>query len=125
MGYTRNAAIRALTAQKDNAEAAIMWIMENMDNPSLNDPIEEESSSGPSVDAGALAQVIEMGFEEFQAKIALIKHVLFDNMIEIERSRSYRMAFQYRRRRESVFGFARGPKAIEEGGRPWQGLQEL
>ena len=98
MGYTRNAAIRALIAQKDNLEGAIMWIMENMDSPTLNDPIEEEQSSGPNVDPGALAQVIEMGFEEFQAKVALIKHVIsFVDKLEIQCACGNRMAIQHRR----------------------------
>jgi uncharacterized UBP type Zn finger protein len=40
MGYSRNAGIRALTATKDNAEAAINWIMDNFDQ-NLDAPIEE------------------------------------------------------------------------------------
>lgn len=32
MGYSRNASIRALTATKDNIEAALNWIMDNFDN---------------------------------------------------------------------------------------------
>jgi uncharacterized UBP type Zn finger protein len=31
MGYSRNASIRALTATKDNIEAAINWVMDNFD----------------------------------------------------------------------------------------------
>ena len=31
MGYPRNASVRALTATKDNIEAAINWIMDNFD----------------------------------------------------------------------------------------------
>lgn len=38
MGYSRNAGIRALTATKDNAEAAINWIMDNFDQ-NLDAPI--------------------------------------------------------------------------------------
>ena len=62
MGYSRNACIRALIATKDNAEAACNWIFENMDK-NLDAPLEEKESPSVKVDAMALAQVMEMGFE--------------------------------------------------------------
>jgi uncharacterized UBP type Zn finger protein len=40
MGFSENAAKRALIQSKDNLEAASNWIMENMDSPTINDPIE-------------------------------------------------------------------------------------
>ena len=49
------------------------WILENS-HKNLDGPIEE--SSEPEVDMNAVNSIIEMGFEELQAKIALIKHVI-------------------------------------------------
>lgn len=46
MGFSENAAKRALIETKDNLEAATNWIMENMDNYAINDPIEEPKSGG-------------------------------------------------------------------------------
>jgi uncharacterized UBP type Zn finger protein len=39
MGFTANAAKRALIKNKDNLEAATNWIMENMGDDSINAPI--------------------------------------------------------------------------------------
>lgn len=84
MGHSRNACIRALVEQHGNVEAACNWIFENMDNPNINDPMPEENEgAGVQVDAAAVAQVMEMGFEENQAKIALIKNVI---IIDIQNS---------------------------------------
>ena len=83
-GNTRNASIRALIENNGNVEAACNWIFENMDKD-LNAPIEEESEEA-SVDQGAVAQVMEMGFEETQAKVALIKNVLCLIFLEIQHS---------------------------------------
>ena len=41
MGFSVNAAKKALIFSKDNLENASMWIMENMDDPSINDPPKE------------------------------------------------------------------------------------
>lgn len=46
MGFSENAAKRALIETKDNLEAATNWIMENMDNFAINDPIEEPKAEG-------------------------------------------------------------------------------
>ena len=77
MGQTRNAAIRALMANQGNPEAALNWIFENMDRADLNDPIpdDDEEESDPNIKQGDIQQVMEMGFDEKQAKIALIKNV--------------------------------------------------
>ena len=40
MGFSENAAKRALIKNKDNLEGATNWIMENMGNDSINAPIE-------------------------------------------------------------------------------------
>jgi uncharacterized UBP type Zn finger protein len=81
MGYSRNASIRALKATKDNIEAAINWIMDNFDN-NIDAPLEEEKSnnqSGPEVDENSILQIQEMGFDDLQARIALIQNVFFIN----------------------------------------------
>lgn len=62
MGYGRNAAIRALKANKDNLEAACNWIFQHADE-NLDAPLEEENAGGPEVNQGDMFQVMEMGFE--------------------------------------------------------------
>lgn len=78
MGYSKNASIRALKATKDNIEAAINWIMDNFDN-NIDAPLEEEKASneGPKVDENSILQILEMGFDDLQARIALIQNVIF------------------------------------------------
>jgi uncharacterized UBP type Zn finger protein len=78
MGYSKNASIRALKATKDNIEAAINWIMDNFDN-NIDAPLEEENASneGPKVDENSILQILEMGFDDLQARIALIQNVIF------------------------------------------------
>jgi uncharacterized UBP type Zn finger protein len=49
MGFSENAAKRALIQAKDNLEAASNWIMENMDNYEINKAIEEEAPASNSV----------------------------------------------------------------------------
>lgn len=78
MGYSRNASIRALQATKDNIEGAINWIMDNFGN-NIDGPLEEEKSSnqGTQVDENSILQIQEMGFDDLQARIALIQNVIF------------------------------------------------
>lgn len=40
MGMSKNRCIRALLAMNNNVEAAMNWIFERMDDPSLDNPIE-------------------------------------------------------------------------------------
>lgn len=75
MGQDRNASIRALIENNGNVEAALNWIFENTDKD-LSAPLPEQNEAAVAVDAQAVAQVMEMGFEETQAKVALIKNVL-------------------------------------------------
>lgn len=75
MGFSVNAAKRALIQTKDNLEGATMWIMENMDSPTLNDPIPEESSCSSGANPDLIPKITELGFDETQAKIALIQNV--------------------------------------------------
>ncbi len=73
MGYSSNAAKRALIETKDNLEAAINYIMENMDK-NLDAPLEEKGAQ--QADPLSVTQVCDMGFTEEQAQIALIKFVI-------------------------------------------------
>lgn len=41
---TKNRCIRALLANNNDPDAATNWMFERMDDPSLDDPIEEENS---------------------------------------------------------------------------------
>ena len=43
MGFSANAAKRALIQSKDNLEGALNWIMEKMGDDSINAPLEEEA----------------------------------------------------------------------------------
>lgn len=64
MGFSENAAKRALIHSKDNLEGATNWIMENMDNYAINDPIEEPKNEGKaSIDPAAMSQIMELGFD--------------------------------------------------------------
>lgn len=40
MGFSENASKRALSKTKNNLEDASNWIMEHMDDPSINNPLE-------------------------------------------------------------------------------------
>ncbi len=77
MGFTANAAKRALGKYQDNLEAASNWIMENMDNYEINKPLDEEKpQTAPSFNQDALNQILEFGFSLEQAQVALLKNVL-------------------------------------------------
>lgn len=52
------------------------WVFDNMDSQDLNAPIEEDKDESPAVDSDAIAQVMELGFDQNQATIALLKNVL-------------------------------------------------
>ena len=76
MGFSDNAAKRALIEKKDDVEAASNWLMENIDNPAINLPLEEDKEEGAgAVDPGLIAAVMDLGFDDRQAKIALLKNV--------------------------------------------------
>ena len=82
MGYPRNASVRALTATKDNIEAAINWIMDNFDK-NIDAPLSEKSGQeGPKVDENSILQILDMGFDDLQARIALIQNVTFLLILE-------------------------------------------
>ena len=74
MGFQANASRRAvITTGNMGSEAAMEWIMQHLDDPTLNDPL--ESSGVPRAafiaDSDALAQVMSMGFTKNQATKAL------------------------------------------------------
>ncbi|VDK20723.1 unnamed protein product [Taenia asiatica] len=76
MGFTRNACLRACLATASNAEEALNWLMEHLNDSDLNDPIPGVTSSDltasrVTVDTGALATLLEMGIREDLAKRAL------------------------------------------------------
>jgi ubiquitin carboxyl-terminal hydrolase 5/13 len=76
MGFSRNAAMRALSATQNNVEAACGWIYEHIDDKDLNDPLPKKSAKaaqGPP--EHLIAQVTDMGFTAHQAKAVLKKYV--------------------------------------------------
>lgn len=66
---------RASMATKGDANAAMEWLFSNLDDPSLDEPIElntkEKSNSGP--DEASIAMVMETGFTREKAIYALKK----------------------------------------------------
>lgn len=76
MGFTANAAKRALIKHQDNLEAASNWIMENMDNYEINKPLEEDNAPpAPTFNQEAVNQILDFGFSLEQAQVALLKNV--------------------------------------------------
>ncbi|CAG7723166.1 unnamed protein product [Allacma fusca] len=73
MGFQTNASRRAvITTGNTGSEAAMEWIMQHLDDPTLNDPLEIDKSSKPFIaDPDALANVMSMGFTKEQAVKAL------------------------------------------------------
>jgi ubiquitin carboxyl-terminal hydrolase 5/13 len=73
MGFQANASRRAvITTGNAGSEAAMEWIMQHLDDPSLNDPLEIGNSSKPFIaDPEALENVMCMGFTKEQAIKAL------------------------------------------------------
>ena len=75
MGFSANAAKRALIKNKDNLEGATNWIMENMGDQSINAPLEEQSKGSKGPDPASINALLDFGFDETQAKVALLKNV--------------------------------------------------
>lgn len=76
MGFSANACKRALIQTKNDVEAASIWIMQNLDSADLNSPLPEEKEEGPVVNMELVGKVMQFGFDETQAKIALIQNVV-------------------------------------------------
>lgn len=62
MGFSRNAATRGLLKQNMNLEMAAAYLFENSGDPSLELPLEEESSDMPK--QADIEQVKGLGFTE-------------------------------------------------------------
>ncbi|KAI9328678.1 hypothetical protein DFJ73DRAFT_800540 [Zopfochytrium polystomum] len=75
MGFPRNRCVRALVKTGNNGpDIAMNWLFEHMEDPDIDDPIEESkggggSSAGPSEEA--IQSLIDMGFSRAQAKKAM------------------------------------------------------
>jgi uncharacterized UBP type Zn finger protein len=75
MGFTENAAKRSLIHTKDNLEAASNWLMENIENYEINKALEEEKPKQVQINLDAVANILDLGFSEEQAKVALLQNV--------------------------------------------------
>jgi len=75
MGFHPNACRRAVVSSGNSgADNAMGWLMERMDDPSINDPLPEESCSGAAAaepSEEALSSIQAMGFTLPQARKAL------------------------------------------------------
>ena len=75
MGFSNNAARKAaLAVSNSSADAAAMWVMEHMDDPTLNDPpVAKPASSGggPEFSPEQYAAVEAMGFPHDVCHLAL------------------------------------------------------
>lgn len=80
MGFTENAAKRAAIATFNaDAEIALQWVFEHMEDANFNDPPEETPASSssatnpaPAVDETSIAMISAMGFTAEQARAAMI-----------------------------------------------------
>lgn len=76
LGFSDTQAKNALkNTGNSNAELAISWILENMDNPALNEPIVEESSFSEAPE-DLIESLQSMGFTRDQSKRALKNTVI-------------------------------------------------
>jgi ubiquitin carboxyl-terminal hydrolase 5/13 len=76
LGFSRNAAIRALSKNQNNVEVACGWLYEHLDDADLNDPVQPKTKTkqtGPPKDL--IDQVTSMGFSDQQAIVTLMKYV--------------------------------------------------
>ena len=75
MGFLENGCKRAAIATgNSDAEAAMNWLLEHMEDPNLNDPIVSGASAAPSVfipDSDAVTMITSMGYSNQQATAAL------------------------------------------------------
>ncbi|KAK6059889.1 hypothetical protein COOONC_02457 [Cooperia oncophora] len=80
MGFTRNASIKAAieTGKSGGVEAAAEWVMNRLDDPSLNDPpaIAAGGRSAPAAPAPmeGLNELVAFGFTPHQARYALSRN---------------------------------------------------
>ncbi|KAF9438850.1 hypothetical protein BGZ76_003875 [Entomortierella beljakovae] len=72
MGFPLIRCQKALLATgTQNAEVAMDWLIQHMEDPDIDDPIVSKSSSAPSVSPEQISQLADMGFSDKQAKKAL------------------------------------------------------
>jgi len=73
MGFSSNASQRALLATgNSDAELAMAWLFEHMEDPDLNDPpVAPTAAGGSEPSADQIAGLADMGFTPMQAKKAL------------------------------------------------------
>ncbi len=75
MGFTNNAARKAaLAVGNSSAEAACVWVLDHMSDPTLNDApvmVQASSAGGPSFTAEQYAAVEAMGFPRDVCHLAL------------------------------------------------------
>lgn len=94
MGFSDNGSRRAALATGNaDAEAAMSWVLEHMDDPGFNDPPAAVVQPADDVDSSLLATITEMGYTDRQARAALRKHKnnmeaamdwIFSNMDDLE-----------------------------------------
>jgi ubiquitin carboxyl-terminal hydrolase 5/13 len=92
MGFSRTRATRALYATGNgDAEPATFWLMEHLDDPDIDTPIEQviaqnspnqNKSAGPKVDPASLDQVVEFS----GAPVAIARQALLETGGSVERA---------------------------------------
>ncbi|CAD8212776.1 unnamed protein product [Paramecium pentaurelia] len=78
MGFGENRCKRALIKYKNDVEAAMMFIMESLDDPTQDQPLQQKQQ-GPQISEEFVEQIVAMGFNQDQARFALSKT---DNNLE-------------------------------------------
>mmetsp|Transcript_3318 Transcript_3318/g.2871 ORF Transcript_3318/g.2871 Transcript_3318/m.2871 type:complete len:219 (+) Transcript_3318:208-864(+) len=73
MGFGENRCKRALLANNNNPDAAMNWLLERIDDASLDDPIKKSNSQGGGVivNPELIGMLTAMGFTDKQAEFAL------------------------------------------------------
>jgi len=74
MGFTKVQAERALFTNAGNLEASVNWLMMNMDNPIINEPLPKKGGSSgnkKTADPSLVSDLMSMGFTTERAAYAL------------------------------------------------------
>ena len=93
MGFSENGSRRAVLATgSTDAEAAMSWVFEHMEDPGFNDP-PAAAQPADGVDSSLVAMITDMGYTDRQARAALRKYKnnveaamdwIFSNMDDLE-----------------------------------------
>jgi ubiquitin carboxyl-terminal hydrolase 5/13 len=76
MGFPEHRAVKAVVATGDrDADAAMMWLLDHMEDADIDDLI-VSAASGGDVDEGMVGNLVDMGFSAGHAKQALKETVL-------------------------------------------------